>query len=549
MAMGETAISIVIPVYNGEKYLEECLKSCLEQDFNLPYEIIVVDDGSTDNTLRILDSYKELLNIYYKPHSNIADTLNIGIGAAQGKYIVRMDADDIMYPNRLKVQYDYMENHPDVDIAGFGFEWGNGKKNKEYFTPKDIVVTKQTLIQGNPMGHPTVIMRRESLFKLPFLYENYYKCEDYRLWVLALEYNLKVSTCSIPVIKYRQHSEQLVNKNYSAINDSAGMIKRLLTYKNSGELTCIITFKNETVEVEKTLASIRATAHNVKIIVVDDNSDDGWDYKSIVEGYGAMYIRNNKRCGCAGSRQIGTAACTTPYFVILDCHMRFYHMDWDITLLKYLKENPGCIITSNTVYISKKDGFYINEDGAAGKDSIGYGAYVNMQESGWELTAKWANKFIESSNERLVPIPCVLGAVYASSIEHWNNIKGVEGIEIYGSDEPLMSIKTWLSGGKCLIIKDWGVGHLYRSSSPFATDTSYVDRNQLYCIHLFCTDEDIAKYENNLKARIGELSFTRAKEMLMCDYDDLVKMKEYLHTKVFKYPFSYFEELNRKVFS
>ena len=92
-----------MPVYNGEKYLKECIDSVLNQTFT-DFEFIIIDDGSTDNTESIIKSYTDDRIIYIKKkHDGISEALNLGIRRAIGLYIARMDADDIMYPNRLEL--------------------------------------------------------------------------------------------------------------------------------------------------------------------------------------------------------------------------------------------------------------------------------------------------------------------------------------------------------------------------------------------------------------------------------------------------------------
>lgn len=117
-------ISVVMPVYNGEKYLRECIDSVLAQTFT-DFEFIIVDDGSTDSTESIIKSYTDDRVVYIKKeHNGISEALNLGIRRAIGLYIARMDADDMMYPNRLEVQYKFMCEHPEYDMITAGFEWG-----------------------------------------------------------------------------------------------------------------------------------------------------------------------------------------------------------------------------------------------------------------------------------------------------------------------------------------------------------------------------------------------------------------------------------------
>lgn len=540
-------ISVLMPVYNGEKYLKECIDSVLNQSFQ-DFEFIIVNDGSKDNTEEIIKSYTDSRIVYIsKKHKGISEALNEGIRNAKGEYIARIDADDKMYPDRLKTQYIFMLTHPDVDILGCGFEWGNGKTPTEYFKPSDGYLTKQSFIGGNVIGHSTVMMRKESLLKLPFIYEKIYDgAEDLKLWYTAITHGLKIYNLSVVVNYYRQHEEQVVNN--TIVFEKTAWIKKAYynTDDNDSKLTVIIPFQNENIEVEKTVTSVRSRAGKVKIILIDDCSDDNYNYEEIAKIFGCKYIRNDRNLGVAGSRDKGVFLCNTPYFVLLDAHMRFYHDNWENKIINLLDENSERLITSNTVVIGKnKNGVYNNEDGSSGVDKFGTNAaYVNMKEPGWEYTARWTTKHI--GDAEVIPIACVLGAVYASSVSFWHKIGGLTGLVKYGSDEPLMSIKTWLAGGQVLLIRNWGVGHLYRGRSNYSTPLNLVDSNQLYLIHFFSPEDKISEYEESLKKRIGETRFKNAKEEFMQRYNSMLSFKKHFFDNVAKYDMDYFFSINNQ---
>lgn len=551
-------VSVVMPVYNGEKYLRECIDSVLAQTFK-DFEFIIVDDGSTDNTENIIKSYTDDRIVYIKKkHDGISEALNLGIRRSIGLYIARMDADDMMYPNRLELQYKVMCKHPEYDMITAGFEWGNGKKEKEYFTYGETDIPIEWFRGGNnPIAHPTVMIKASSIKSLPFMYEKLYDgYEDFKLWHTMLTHGKRIHNIPNIVTYYRQHPNQSsinIEKYYDhdmPYCEVGNGIIRAYNNKNNNnaKLTVIIPFQNEGYEVEKTVTSVRATAKNVNIMLIDDNSNDGYNYRKVAEIFGCSYYKNNINLGVAGSRNFGVFNCTTPYFVLLDAHMRFYDLNWDERLIKLLEENPERLITSNTVYFSRDEyGLYDNEDGHIGKHRFGTNAsFVNMTEPGWEYTAKWTDKLIDKDAE-VVPVSCVLGAVYASSTEWWSKIGGLTGLIKYGLDEPLMSIKTWLAGGEVLLIKNWGVGHLYRERGNYVVATAQIDHNQLYLIHLFSPEDKIPVYEENLRKRLGDTGFNSAKALLMQNYDKLLSFKKYFFTKVAKHDLNYFLELNSKV--
>lgn len=113
--MDSPTVSIYMPMYNASRYLRECIDSVLAQTFT-DFEFLIADDGSTDNSVKIVESYSDpRIRLIKREHDYIA-TLNTLISEAKGKYIAKMDADDIMTPNRISDQFSFMESNTDVDI-------------------------------------------------------------------------------------------------------------------------------------------------------------------------------------------------------------------------------------------------------------------------------------------------------------------------------------------------------------------------------------------------------------------------------------------------
>ena len=113
------SISVVMPAYNAEKYLREDIDSILAQTYD-DFEFIIINDGSIDRTKEIILSYSDPRIVYIENEQNsgICVTLNKGLDTAKGRYIVRMDSDDIALPQRLEIQVRYMDANPDVGVAG-----------------------------------------------------------------------------------------------------------------------------------------------------------------------------------------------------------------------------------------------------------------------------------------------------------------------------------------------------------------------------------------------------------------------------------------------
>ena len=157
-------ISVCMPMYNASRYLRECIDSILSQTFT-DFELLIVDDGSEDDSIAIVESYTDPRIRLIRNRHDYIGSLNLLLKEARGKYIARMDADDVMLPYRLQVQYDYMETHLDVDILGSGMHcFGDIDQACPPFRTGEIGYLE--LINTCPLYHPTVMMRLNSIRSL-----------------------------------------------------------------------------------------------------------------------------------------------------------------------------------------------------------------------------------------------------------------------------------------------------------------------------------------------------------------------------------------------
>lgn len=206
-------ISLIMSVYNGEDYLSEAIDSVLNQSFT-DFELIVINDCSTDKTTQILTEYAAL-DKRVKVHTNevnlrLPSSLNKALSLAQGKYIARMDADDICLPNRLQMQYDFMENNPNVALSSCRFmtlkngvisSGGCGGKS-------DTNSIKALLLVTNPILHPGIIAKAEVIKKLG--YDKNFTCtEDMELWTRFVLSGEKIEILSEYLMIYRLHDKQI----------------------------------------------------------------------------------------------------------------------------------------------------------------------------------------------------------------------------------------------------------------------------------------------------------------------------------------------------
>ena len=123
--MDKGLISVVIPVYNREKYIKECIDSVLNQTYQ-NFEIIIVDDGSTDKTVEIIESINdERIKLFKNNHLGVSEATNFAFKQINGEYIALLDSDDTMISDRLEYQFNYMENNQNIDVivGELKFDW------------------------------------------------------------------------------------------------------------------------------------------------------------------------------------------------------------------------------------------------------------------------------------------------------------------------------------------------------------------------------------------------------------------------------------------
>ena len=173
-------------VYNGAKFLAEAIDSILAQTFT-DFEFIVIDDASSDDSLHIINSYKDARIIVLQNTKNIGLTksLNIGIAKAKGKYIARMDADDISMPKRLEKQFGFMEEHLEFAFCGTRAKTINdvGKEISFFKPPTDSSKILALLIFKNCFFHSSLIIRTEKILRVSGYNENYKYAQDYKLYL------------------------------------------------------------------------------------------------------------------------------------------------------------------------------------------------------------------------------------------------------------------------------------------------------------------------------------------------------------------------------
>lgn len=207
-------ISVIIPCYNSENFVESSVRSIMDQTYtNL--EIIVIDDCSTDSTPTILTRLaKEDKRIRYVRNDvnlKLVKTLNKGLSLCKGEYIARMDSDDISKKERIEKQLIFMQTHPGIDIIGCAIEiFGDGLKRHIALNPLEHKHIFAQLFVKSSFFHPTVFFSRRLIESNIYIYDDeFYRIEDYALWAKLASNNIVFANLSDVLVEYRvlPHSE------------------------------------------------------------------------------------------------------------------------------------------------------------------------------------------------------------------------------------------------------------------------------------------------------------------------------------------------------
>ena len=206
-------ISVLMSCYNGAHWLSDAIDSVLSQTFK-NFELILVDDGSKDETWKIIQNYalkdKRIVPVS-KQNTGLADSLNVGISRAKGKWIARLDQDDLCEKTRLQEQRDFVHNHPDIILLGSGFteitENNNDVKRKFYLMSHKILVWNLEH-RKRFFPHSSAFYRTDIVREIGCYNTRISRAEDLRLW---LEFSLRGKIAYIPklLIKHRRHSNQM----------------------------------------------------------------------------------------------------------------------------------------------------------------------------------------------------------------------------------------------------------------------------------------------------------------------------------------------------
>lgn len=222
--MKEPVVSVLMPVYNGQSFIANAIKSILSQTFNA-FEFIIVDDGSSDGTSQIIASFQdERIRLISQKHHGIAKSLNNGLSVCKGKYIARMDSDDVSHSERLQRQVEYLSVNENIGAISCKVKYDSfedlPKGYKEYVNWTNQLIGVEDIAKNrfveSPLAHPSIMFRRSLIDKYgPYTTEDI--PEDYELWLRWLHNNVSIGKLNLELLIWNDRSSRLsrIDPQYS----------------------------------------------------------------------------------------------------------------------------------------------------------------------------------------------------------------------------------------------------------------------------------------------------------------------------------------------
>jgi len=228
-------LSVVMPIYNGSAWLGEALASIYSQSFS-NFELILVDDASTDSLSKILDRYRDprLPVLHLTENVGVAAARNLGVSLAKGKYIAFCDSDDICHPARFERQLDFFHRNPLVGVCGSFFTCFDNRSGEMVRNPTSDREIRRALMFGNCFGMSTMMGRAEILKKNSFN-QALNLAEDYDLWTRISSNNIQMANLSESLLHYRIHSQQVSKKKSSILDHASRKIRALYCARLLGQ--------------------------------------------------------------------------------------------------------------------------------------------------------------------------------------------------------------------------------------------------------------------------------------------------------------------------
>lgn len=216
-------VTILLPAYNAATFIGDTIKSCLHQTYS-NFELLIIDDGSKDDTVNIIKSFTDQRIRLIQHHTNkgLIVTLNEGIQLATFEYIARLDADDLMLPDRLAMQTDYLNAHLQAAVVASTIQCIDEENQiLPYWELDHIAISqeriKYLMIRENCIAHPSVLYRKSIIQE--YLYDPIQlHCEDYGLWLELLADHHQIHKIKTPLTQYRIHQHSITSTHLRTQN-------------------------------------------------------------------------------------------------------------------------------------------------------------------------------------------------------------------------------------------------------------------------------------------------------------------------------------------
>ena len=354
--MDNPQISVVMPAHNSAGTVREAIESILRQTFQ-DFEFIIIDDASTDDTGAIIQAFDDPRIRLIRNAENLGATksLNKGMDVARGKYIARMDADDLSLPHRFETQFNFLENHPDYALVGSSYLQMDGKDNvislvRVLLEDREI---KEGLKKQNWFGHGSVMMRKSALQRVGGYDEKFIFAQDYDLWLRVAE-KYKMANIDEPLYCWRlrdsgiSKARQEEQRYYAALALSEA-VKRSgkgVSSKSIGPKVSVIlpTYNRPEKLVEAIKSVLEQSYQNFEIIVINDAGADVENIISFLnQRKNITYMKHSQNRGLAAARNSGIKVARGKYIAYLDDD-DIYYPDHIESLVRFLQESDYKVV-------------------------------------------------------------------------------------------------------------------------------------------------------------------------------------------------------------
>lgn len=229
-------VSVIIPVYNGEKFIAECLESVYAQTWH-PLEVIIVDDGSTDNSLAIVEQLPGEKRIICQNNLDVSAARNTGVRQSNGDFIAFLDQDDVWLPDKLNKQMDIFKQYPEIDLVFTDLIKFYESGKEHHARDKHKLALKlnhnnlfSTLIRKNLLMPSEVVVKKASFNIAGGFDENFRTCGDYEMWLRMAGLGMKFHYIPEVLLKYRQHGSNAAKNTEIMFQDRINAVTKIFSF-------------------------------------------------------------------------------------------------------------------------------------------------------------------------------------------------------------------------------------------------------------------------------------------------------------------------------